>query len=464
MKKIYERANWIMAWLGPSTPGTDLAIQKIKEWDAYYKGLQEAPDSNRDTVKADITPRNVLICGPPGSPAYEGWLAIQELCKRSWWSRVWIIPEATTPMPVRVHCGEDYFLLDQIFSINSIADELATHRGHHIVRHFDRGESIQLLALQYGRSIGSTPAFLQVLQLFRRCGCTDPRDRVYAALSVVSDSVKVDIVPDYSKALENVYLDVPTWVLSHYPEGHRLDFLGYVLRSGDETQSSMPTWVPDWRTSMVGDNPPPLFHQNYQSHSETHQGAKRDRKDPRPSAKYKTATGLSTFAMISGSILIVKGFCFDFVQEISSTSEDELTLPGTLLPYDGLKEPYPTGEVKTDVFEAVYAADVLRVSRSRYHVRANFARETPEETEGPKPHNRAFFLTTRGYMGIGSSAIKCGDSVMILHGGQVPYILRARNRDESEFICECYVHGLMFGEALQFEGKEGYESKLWNIV
>lgn len=187
--------------------------------------------------------------------------------------------------------------------------------------------------------------------------------------------MKVDIVPDYSKALEDVYLDVPTWVLAHYPEGYRLDVLGYVLRSGDETKTLtmpkilMPTRVPDWRTSMIGDHSPPRFHQHYLPQSETPQDAEHDPEDPRPSAKYNTATGLSTFAMISRSILIVKGFCFDFVQEISSTSEDELSLPETMLLHMILmKEHYRLGEVKTDVFEAVYGADVLRASRSRYHV------------------------------------------------------------------------------------------------
>jgi Heterokaryon incompatibility protein (HET) len=87
MKRIYEEAIWISAWLGPSTPGTDLDIKKIEEWDAYYQGLKEIPDNNRDAVSAEIAPENELLYGPPSSPAYEGWSTIQELCKRSWWSR-----------------------------------------------------------------------------------------------------------------------------------------------------------------------------------------------------------------------------------------------------------------------------------------------------------------------------------------------------------------------------------------
>jgi hypothetical protein len=212
---------------------------------------------------------------------------------------------------------------------------------------------------------------------------------------------------------------------------------------------------------MVGDTLPPLFHQHYQVHNGTHQGAERNPGDPRPSTKYNTARGLSTFAMISGRTLLIKGFCFDIVQEISLASEDKLFFPTTIL--DHMKKPYPTGETESEVGKAVYLADRLRLSKSRYYVRANFFKHE-EKREGVKPNTRAFFLTSRGYMGIGSSAIQCGDSVMILYGGQVPYILRPRNNEELEFIGECYVHGLMFGEVSQLAGMEGFESKLWNIV
>jgi hypothetical protein len=89
----------------------------------------------------------------------------------------------------------------------------------------------------------------------------------------------------------------------------------------------------------------------------------------------------------------------------------------------------------------------------------------PIEEESAVLEHRLFW-TQKGYVGIGSPAVEVGDYVAILYGGQVPYILRARkelDRDDVEFSSECFVHGLMYGEALQFDGKDGVTSRSWNI-
>ena len=42
----------------------------------------------------------------------------------------------------------------------------------------------------------------------------------------------------------------------------------------------------------------------------------------------------------------------------------------------------------------------------------------------------------------------------ILLGGKVPYILREVGPGEHYFLGECYVHGIMDGEAMPKEGEE----------
>lgn len=39
-------------------------------------------------------------------------------------------------------------------------------------------------------------------------------------------------------------------------------------------------------------------------------------------------------------------------------------------------------------------------------------------------HHRTVFVTTRGYMGLGTDNVKPGDAVCILFGGTVPFVLR----------------------------------------
>ena len=51
--------------------------------------------------------------------------------------------------------------------------------------------------------------FLDLMRQTKRCKCLDPRDRVYAILSLLNDVDKaVGIEPDYEKTTSQVYQDV----------------------------------------------------------------------------------------------------------------------------------------------------------------------------------------------------------------------------------------------------------------
>jgi hypothetical protein len=61
---------------------------------------------------------------------------------------------------------------------------------------------------------------------------------------------------------------------------------------------------------------------------------------------------------------------------------------------------------------------------------------------------RQIFMTKKGYIGLGPDAMRPGDVVCLIFGGRVPYVLRNMG-SYWEFIGECYVHGIMNGEALE---------------
>ena len=58
-----------------------------------------------------------------------------------------------------------------------------------------------------------------------------------------------------------------------------------------------------------------------------------------------------------------------------------------------------------------------------------------------------FFRTVKGYMGVGNP--KPGDEVFLLKGSSVPFVLRPRGPGREGFfvVGDCYVHGIMDGEA-----------------
>jgi len=78
-------------------------------------------------------------------------------------------------------------------------------------------------------------------------------------------------------------------------------------------------------------------------------------------------------------------------------------------------------------------------------------------------HNRAFFITKGGLMGVGPKQTRPGDEVAVLSGSRIPFVLRRTETSiteldlnimrqrliwQYEVLGDCYVHGIMKGEAV----------------
>lgn len=80
-------------------------------------------------------------------------------------------------------------------------------------------------------------------------------------------------------------------------------------------------------------------------------------------------------------------------------------------------------------------------------------------------HRRSFFVTEHGFFGIGPSIMEEKDIVAVLLGSDVPFILRERSRlrpslDGYLLIGECYLHGIMAGEAVRAWSEDLRDIKL----
>jgi hypothetical protein len=81
-----------------------------------------------------------------------------------------------------------------------------------------------------------------------------------------------------------------------------------------------------------------------------------------------------------------------------------------------------------------------------YSGNAEFSHRIINACIGRKP-----FRTQQGYIGLGPHIARHGDIVCVLLGAHVPFILRPVG-DQYQLLGECYVHGIMDGEALE-EGR-----------
>ncbi|KAJ4406180.1 hypothetical protein N0V82_010181 [Gnomoniopsis sp. IMI 355080] len=62
---------------------------------------------------------------------------------------------------------------------------------------------------------------------------------------------------------------------------------------------------------------------------------------------------------------------------------------------------------------------------------------------------RKFFVTTKGHIGLGPAKMSTTDVIVILYGGNTPYVLRpVPNTERYTLVGDCYIDGLMHGEAV----------------
>jgi len=100
--------------------------------------------------------------------------------------------------------------------------------------------------------------------------------------------------------------------------------------------------------------------------------------------------------------------------------------------------------------------------------RSSRATAVPMGQDKPETHayiNRMFetfdymrFCTTeKGYMGLCTLNARVGDVVYILHGMHTPYTMRRATGSDTghlKLFGECYIHGIIDGEALELPGYE----------
>ncbi|GIZ41560.1 hypothetical protein CKM354_000486000 [Cercospora kikuchii] len=216
----------------PTTEELSAEIETLKaEYSALYSAgqirvreqLNEAINSNAEV--------NAQCC--------EAFLA------RRYFSRRWVVQEVywarASGRPAEVLCG----------SLQSNWDSIAaTMRliGHLVGGIADEEHMLLSLPLLLSRP---TPQPMEVLKLFNHLGCSEPRDRIFALVSLCSGQTV-----DYNRSCEEVYTEFAAEVAMDetlYKWEQLLWLAAYQASSPlRKPETELPSWVPDWRLELPG--------------------------------------------------------------------------------------------------------------------------------------------------------------------------------------------------------------------
>lgn len=372
--------------------------------------------------------------------------------------------------------------------VSAFLDDQAYADAFHMPRSHRRSTPVMLalmtpaLAIEHQRAVmreGYAATLLDVLARFKNVHATDPRDRVYGLLGLVTEEHGVRV--DYAKSVGDVFAEVAAHLINSLGN---LDIVCQNPWAKDERTPGLASWVPDFadqeysnRDAMTGfarilfaqrsifaagrdqcDTPVRVQVQNGRwkigargavvgklgrvLHDECHH------------EQIESSYGAMSFPR--------KWMLLYFGTELLDASEESKKLERFWRTLVMDCEAYPIKRLRDEVVEEIRPDWV-------FHLRHDVPEDPNQALEllisgrrfgkGRRMWDRnrdewTFCLSGQGLYLMVRSRAREGDLIAVLDGGKVPVILHeVPGEDEGEmeyaFVCVAYVHGFMDGEAVE---------------
>ena len=254
MDQVY-RDRQIRIWLGGRSENSDVAIDFVEDWWPLYEKQQHSAVAN--FLKHEDT-------------AYK-WSALWDLIGRPWFTRRWIVQECVLSDHKHVYLGDRDFCWEHLISlvvvmgalgldgalreesntwngVRHCSNELGYERYHDLPPMLDRIESLIRLNeahMTFQRAEEANLTLEKLVDDFCGFSSQDPRDGIYAFLSLASDTRGSEWVPDYSpeNSVRHVFAQATRHIIR---QTKRLDI---ICRSDAEYFDH--SWIPWFGPAVV---------------------------------------------------------------------------------------------------------------------------------------------------------------------------------------------------------------------
>ena len=444
MADLYSLADRIVVWLGPEKSNSGLGMKIIEHMSSQlevdWKNNEMKPASRKSESHWSNTNQAMPF-------SKEERLGINDVLTRPWFERLWVQQEIRLAnRHAFAMCGSAIIAWE---SLRKTMFCLYHKRFSPIMDDLNLESLRECITRNYYLCMdSSTLSFLDIMERTDNCKCVDPRDRIYAVLSVIEKFERTSLIePDYTKKVGQVYQDVTLEYIAHKRSIK-------ILRSPrlGKKPSRIPTWVPDWRVKI---------------------------KTMLSLGMLASGATLSEAHFKDPGILNVTGTCVAFVQHretlTSNTDEELIASIRKNAPDDILESSYvgggslfaaychtlcaghyaeifipprkswPRAQQSLNFLSAVLQPGEQRLQEQDFDIKeANtFLSMVPNFVE-----HYSFIKTREDYIGLAPLEALPGDHICILLGCDTPICLRSAPNHQFRLVGDCYVHGFMKGEGL----------------
>lgn len=490
MREIYSRAQQVVIFLGVESAGSDAIPCLLDRIDRAYDLCRDAGYEEPMTT----LPVNKYELFELPSRDDQIWESFGSLLNRSWFTRIWVIQEVTLATSVELICGRwsvpwTWFLSVVFRSLSLGLTGFSDKPDSGIMGNtsFSIEQLIFLNSLKPGGLQFVPGKLIDLLHQARLAHATKPEDYCYGMIGLARELDDPNFAIDSSLPVETVYRQFARCFVT---QG---DAIKVLYNSGGHTISGLPSWVPDWSHRGLPPLrivPPP--------HRE-------------PLTNPAVAAALSVPPSIrlrpaNADIVAVRAYLFDTITHLglihhqvveTHTNIDILSHVANLITElqgflrEGSSSHYPSGDDHETIIWRTLICNHRRNSSteapSSYvdHYRAILFLVKAQDPTWTIPRSaymesltiekliqqnplellsrgqfligamqrwcasRRRGLTKRGYVGQFCADARIGDVICIPAGSAVPFVIHLREKGMYEVIGECYVHGIMQGEAFR---------------
>lgn len=499
MADIYSNAISNLIWLGEDD-GTVIAAL-----------------ANVDTLTTDIMDQTDRLATFPLGPGPNHHLhqssginvnfdaqPIIRLLARPWFSRLWVVQEATLAKVNLCHCGSLTF---DLIPLLRVAKWLWTKRSHIQLHDADNFRKIRQIfapalnlydlvdenlgwfhqALRQGwfRDKDDTSPLFAILDMTADFDATQSVDHVFAILGLwLRFSSSHDTLPsllqsDYTKTISDVFRDATRYVMM---ESESLALWHNLHHRPEDEELTHPSWVRLWDRSFDPLRDPTPFHRGTFAHGEWLQ----DKYDPAPGLPdsillegiFVDSTHEESQVDVVSAVFSDLSFTSKFVKEVDTIikshphvravhgAELDLALRTILVAAESAERDVATEndlQGLNDLKEHFWSKDIPSAPSLAQlwgdPVYATASAETRRavrygEAAWRMCYLRRFFVTSSGRIGLGPQTMQRGDFAVVIYGCEWPVILRLVEAKESggfvyRMIGTAWIYGVMKGEAVQ---------------
>ena len=273
MNMIYERAGYVLVWLGEEDQWTEAAVGAVKK-------IMTNPQKFKESSIVPFTTCNTEEFEQQGlSPiCRQEWDSLAALMARQWFRRIWVLQEVVLAPDLVMYCGKHEILFGELSRMlmvlrrlnNKVGyepslqyiplDQLATSVEYHFLQTIEMRTNRHALKEKWDFPGARRPsdqqfALRSLIPYTMPFHATDPRDKIYAllALTEMCRDLRTDVQPQYQLSTEQCFAWVTIELIKDFGS---LEVLEWVQTSNARNISALPSWVPDFSSRGLNLLPP----------------------------------------------------------------------------------------------------------------------------------------------------------------------------------------------------------------